>query len=124
MVRLDAIHCKVRHDGVVKTKAIYSIPGVSPEGQKEVIGIYFGENEGASFWRSVLPDLKLWCMEDILIACIDNLKGFAGAIEDLFPRTDVQLCLVYQMRELDEIYLVERPQALRQRPGTDFYSRQ
>ena len=95
---LDAIHFKVRHDGTVKTRAIYSILAVSTEGQKEVIGIYFGENEGSAFWRSVLTDLKLRGVEDICIACIDNLKGFAEAIEDVFPRTDVQLCLVHQMR--------------------------
>lgn len=95
---LDAIHFKVRHEGSVKTRAIYSILGVSTEGQKEVIGIYFGENEGAAFWRSVLTDLKLRGVEDICIACIDNLKGFGDAIEDIFPRTDVQLCLVHQMR--------------------------
>jgi len=95
---LDAIHFKVRHEGTVKTRAIYSILGVSTEGQKEVIGIYFGENEGAAFWRSVLTDLKHRGVEDICIACIDNLKGFGDAIEDIFPNTDVQLCLVHQMR--------------------------
>jgi len=95
---LDAIHFKVRHEGTVKSRAIYSVLGVSTEGQKEVIGIYFGENEGSSFWRSVLTDLKLRGVEDICIACIDNLKGFAEAIEDIYPRTDVQLCLVHQMR--------------------------
>jgi putative transposase len=95
---LDAIHFKVRHDGTVKTRAIYSILAVSAEGQKEVIGIYFGENEGSAFWRSVLTDLKLRGVKDICIACIDNLKGFAEAIEDIFPDTDVQLCLVHQMR--------------------------
>ena len=95
---LDAIHFKVRHEGTVKSRAIYSILGVSTEGQKEVIGIYFGENEGAAFWRSVLTDLKLRGVQDICIACIDNLKGFGDAIEDIFPTTDVQLCLVHQMR--------------------------
>lgn len=98
VVWLDAIHFKVRDNGVVKSKAIYSILAVSTEGQKEVIGIYFGENEGASFWRSVLTDLKLRGVEDICIACIDNLKGFGDAIEDIFPGTEVQLCLVHQMR--------------------------
>lgn len=98
VVWLDAIHFKVRQDGVVKTRAIYSILAVSMEGQKEVIGIYFGENEGAAFWRSVLSDLRHRGVEDICIACIDNLKGFAEAIEDLFPQTEVQLCLVHQMR--------------------------
>lgn len=95
---LDAIHFKVRHEGVVKDRAIYSVLGVSTEGQKEVIGIYFGENEGAAFWRGVLTDLKLRGVQDICIACIDNLTGFGDAIEDIFPKTDVQLCLVHQMR--------------------------
>lgn len=98
VIWLDAIHFKVRHEGVVKSRAIYSILGVSIEGQKEVIGIYFGENESSSFWRKVLNDLKIRGVQDICIACIDNLKGFADAIEDEFPKTDVQLCLVHQMR--------------------------
>jgi len=95
---LDAIHFKVRDNGIVKTKAIYSILGITVEGHKEVIGIYFGDHESSTFWRQVLYELKLRGIEDILIACIDNLKGLAEAIEDMFPRTDVQLCLVHQMR--------------------------
>jgi transposase-like protein len=98
VIWLDAIHFKVRYDGVVKTRAIYSILAVSMEGQKEVIGIYFGENESSSFWRQVLNDLSVRGVKDICIACIDNLKGFAEAIEDTFPETNVQLCLVHQMR--------------------------
>ena len=98
VIWLDAMHFKVRQDGVVKSKAIYSILAVTTEGQKEVIGIYFGESEAASFWRSVLNDLQLRGVADICIACIDNLTGFAAAIEDMFPKTDVQLCLVHQMR--------------------------
>ncbi|MCW3074472.1 MAG: transposase [Flaviaesturariibacter sp.] len=98
VVWLDAIHFKVRQDGTVKSRAVYSILGVSTEGQKEVVGIYFGENEGSAFWRSVLQDLKVRGIEDICIACIDNLRGFAEAIEDIFPKTDVQLCVVHQMR--------------------------
>lgn len=98
VIWLDAMHFKVRHEGIVKSRAIYSVLGVSMEGQKEVIGIYFGENESSSFWRQVLNDLKIRGVEDICIACIDNLKGFADAIEDVFPRTEVQLCLVHQMR--------------------------
>jgi putative transposase len=95
---LDAIHFKVRENGVVKSKAVYSILAVSTEGQKEVIGIYFGDSEAASFWRSVLNDLKMRGVKDICIACIDNLKGFGDAIEDVYPATEVQLCLVHQMR--------------------------
>ena len=95
---LDAMHFKVRDNGVVKTKAIYSILGVTREGEKEVIGIYFGEHESSTFWRQVLHELKMRGVQDIFIACIDNLRGFGDAIEDIFPQTDVQLCLVHQMR--------------------------
>ena len=98
MIWLDAMHFKVRDSGVVKAKAIYSILGVNQEGEKEVIGIYFGEHESSAFWRQVLHELKMRGVEDILVACIDNLRGFGDAIEDLFPLTDVQLCLVHQMR--------------------------
>lgn len=98
VIWLDAMHFKVREDGAVKTKAVYSILGVSTCGEKEVIGVYFGDHESSRFWRQVLHELKQRGIQDILIACIDNLNGFAEAIEDIFPQTDVQLCLVHQMR--------------------------
>lgn len=98
VIWLDAMHFKVRENGVVKAKAIYSILGVTIDGQKEVLSIYFGDHESSSFWRQVLNDLKLRGVIDICIACIDNLSGFAEAIEDIFPVTEVQLCLVHQMR--------------------------
>ena len=98
VIWLDAMHFKVRQDGAVKNRAIYSILAVTIEGQKEVIGIYFGDSEASAFWRSVLNDLKMRGVKDICIACIDNLKGFADAIEDVYPATEVQLCLVHQMR--------------------------
>jgi transposase-like protein len=98
VIWLDAMHFKVRDNGTVKSKAIYSILGITCEGEKEVIGIYFGENESASFWKQVLHELQLRGVKDIFVACIDNLRGFGDAIEDLFPMTDVQLCLVHQMR--------------------------
>lgn len=98
VIWLDAMHFKVRDNGVVKSKAIYSILGVNCDGEKEVIGIYFGDNESSTFWRQVLHELKLRGVEDIFIACIDNLRGFGDAIEDIFPQTDVQLCFVHQMR--------------------------
>lgn len=98
VIWLDAMHFKVRHEGMVKSKAVYSVLGVNMDGQKEVIGIYFGEQEGSTFWRQVLNDLRMRGIEDICIACIDNLKGFADVIEDVFPKTQVQLCLVHQMR--------------------------
>lgn len=98
VIWLDAIHFKVRQDGVVKSKAVYSILAVTADGQKEVIGLYFGDNESSSFWRGVLNDLKFRGIKDICIAVIDNLRGFGDAIEDIFPATEVQLCLVHQMR--------------------------
>jgi putative transposase len=98
VVWMDAMHYKVRENGKVITKAIYNVLGVTVDGQKEVLGIYFGDHESSSFWRQVLNELKMRGIEDIMVVCIDNLKGFADAIEDVFPRTDVQLCLVHQMR--------------------------
>lgn len=84
LIWLDAMHYKVRDEGQVKSKAIYSILGVTLEGQKEVLGIYFGNSESSSFCRQVLNDLQNRGLEDIFIACIDNLSGFADAIEDHF----------------------------------------
>lgn len=98
VVWMDAMHYKVRENGKVITKAIYNVLGVTLDGQKEVLGIYFGDHESSSFWRQVLNELKMRGIEDIMVVCIDNLRGFADAIEDVFPRTDVQLCLVHQMR--------------------------
>jgi putative transposase len=98
IIWLDAMFYKIREDGVVKSKAIYSILGVNCDGIKEVLGVYFGDNESASFWRQVLNDIQQRGVKDVLIACIDNLSGFADAIDDFFPNTEVQLCLVHQMR--------------------------
>lgn len=95
---LDAIHYKVRHEGRIVNRAIYSIIGVNLEGKKDVLGIYVSENEGAKFWLQVLTQLQQRGVEDILITCIDNLKGFAEAIETIFPKTEVQLCVVHQIR--------------------------
>jgi|SRR5690554_2571226 len=95
---LDAMHFKVREHGKVVSKAVYNILGVNRDGEKQVLGIYFGDNESSSFWRSVLHELKQRGVQDIFIACIDNLSGFGDAIEDIYPQTDVQLCLVHQMR--------------------------
>jgi transposase-like protein len=98
LIWLDAMHYKVREDGQVINKAIYSILGVTTDGHKEVLGIYLGNSESSSFWRQVLNDLKCRGVSDVFIACIDNLNGFAQAVEDFFPKTEVQLCLVHQMR--------------------------
>ena len=98
VIWMDAMHYKVREDGRVISKAIYSILGVSTEGCKEVLGIYIGNAESSSFWRQILDNLQQRGVKDVFIACIDNLNGFADAIEDFFPKTQVQLCIVHQMR--------------------------
>ena len=98
IVWLDAIHFKIREDGKVITKAVYTVLGVNLKGQKEILGLYIGQNESATFWLQVLTDLTQRGVEDILIASIDNLRGFADAIENIFPKTEVQLCIIHQIR--------------------------
>ncbi len=98
IVWLDAIHYKIRENGKVHGKAVYTILGVNLEGRKEVLGLYISENEGANFWLQVLTDLSNRGVTDILIACVDGLKGFPEAIESIFPETEVQLCIVHQIR--------------------------
>ena len=97
-VWLDAIHYKVRHEGRVVNRAVYCIIGLNQDGYKELLGMYIGENEGAKFWLQVLTDLQNRGVEDIFIASIDNLQGFAEAIETIFPQAEVQLCVVHQIR--------------------------
>lgn len=98
IVYLDAIHFKVREDGKVVSKAIYSLLGVDSDGHKDVLGLYVSDAEGANFWASVLASLKERGVEDIVIACVDGLKGFPEAIHSLFPKTEVQLCVIHQIR--------------------------
>ena len=95
---LDAMYYRIRKDGKVQTRCLYNVLAINMEGRKEVIGCYVGENESASFWLEVLTHLQNRGVEDVLIACIDNLKGFAEAIETIFPKTEVQLCVVHQIR--------------------------
>jgi transposase-like protein len=97
-VWLDAIYYKVRHEGLVVSRAVYCIISLNQEDYKELLGMYIGENEGAKFWLQVLTDLPNRGLEDIFIACIDNLQGFAEAIESTYPKTEVQLCIVHQIR--------------------------
>jgi putative transposase len=95
---MDAIHFKVRVDGRVVSRAVYCVIGANNEGYKSLLGMYFGESEGAKFWLHVLTDLQDRGVEDVFIASIDNLKGFAEAIEAVFPRAQVQLCIIHQIR--------------------------
>lgn len=97
-VWLDAIHFKVREEGRVVNKAVYCALGVNQDGRKDLLGMYIGQSEGAKFWLNVLTDLQNRGVEDILIACIDNLKGFPEAIEAIFPQTEIQLCIIHQVR--------------------------
>ena len=95
---MDAIHFKVREDGLVQPKALYTIIGLDIQGRKDLLGIYLSESEGAKFWLQVLTDLNNRGVKDILIASIDNLKGFSEAIKTTFPNTEVQLCVIHQIR--------------------------
>ena len=98
IVFLDAMHFKVRVEGRVITRAFYSVLAVNTEGKKDILGLYLSENEGAHFWLGVLNDLHARGLEDILIASIDGLKGFPEAIAQVFPKTEIQLCIVHQIR--------------------------
>ena len=97
-VFMDAIHYKVREEGRVITKAVYGIIAVNQEGYRDLLGLYVGQHESAKFWMQVLTDLQNRGLEDILIASVDNLTGFVEAIEAIFPKTDIQLCIVHQIR--------------------------
>ena len=97
-VWMDAIHYKVRDNGRYVSKAVYTILGLNMEGKKEVLGLYLSESEGANFWLSVLTDLNNRGVKDILIASVDGLTGFPDAINAIFPETEVQLCIVHQIR--------------------------
>lgn len=98
IVYLDAIHLKLRTDGRVQTQAVYMALGITIEGKKELLGLWVGENEGAKFWMNVLTELKNRGLQDILVACVDGLKGFPDAIAALYPKTEVQLCIVHMVR--------------------------
>ncbi len=97
-VWMDGIILKIREDGKVVNKCIYIVIGLKSDGLKEVLGFWIERNESAAFWMSVLTDLKSRGVEDILIACTDNLKGFTQAIKAVFPETTTQLCIVHQIR--------------------------
>jgi transposase-like protein len=106
-VYMDCMHYKVREGGSVVTRAIYNILAVNLQGKKDLIGMYVSENEGAKFWLSVITDLKNRGVEDILITCIDGLKGFPEAIHAVFPKTEIQTCVVHQIRNSLR-YIVEK----------------
>jgi putative transposase len=98
IIYLDAIHFKVRKENKIINKAAYTVLGITMSGIKEILGIWIGENESASFWLGVCNDLKNRGVQDILIACKDGLSGFSDAIQTVFPQTDIQLCVIHQIR--------------------------
>jgi putative transposase len=98
IVYLDCIVVKIRQDKHVINKAVYLALGVNMEGHKELLGLWLSENEGAKFWLNVLTELQNRGVKDILIACVDGLKGFPDAINAVFPETQIQLCIVHMVR--------------------------
>lgn len=98
VVFLDAIHYHVRSEGQIVKKAVYIAIGVDLDGKKDVLGMWVGENESAKFWATVLNSLKNRGVEDIFIACTDNLTGFSSAIEAVYPKTEIQNCIIHQLR--------------------------
>src|ERR1700751_1047920 len=114
IVYLDALMVKVRDEGHVQNKAIYVVLGVNLEGQKEVLGLWVAQTEGAKFWLQVLTELQNRGVKDIFIACVDDLKGFPRAIETVYPKTSVQLCIVHMVRaSLNYVSWKERRQVAR-----------
>ena len=98
IVYLDCIHVKVRDAGTVRAKAVYLALGINLSGEKELLGIWIAQTEGAKFWLQVVTELKNRGVQDIFIACVDGLKGFPEAIETVYPKTAVQLCIVHMVR--------------------------
>ena len=98
VVFMDAIHYHVRSEGQIVKKAVYIAIGIDPDGKKDVMGMWVGENESAKYWMTVLNSLKNRGVEEIFIACTDNLTGFASAIEAVFPKTEIQNCIIHQLR--------------------------
>jgi len=98
IVYLDCIHVKVRDTGTVRVKAVYLAIGINMNGEKEVLGLWIAQTEGAKFWLQVVTDIKNRGVQDIFIACVDGLKGFPEAIETIYPQAAVQLCIVHLVR--------------------------
>lgn len=98
IVWLDAMHYKVKEEGRTQTRCVYNVLGINKDGRKDVLGMYVSQSEGANFWLGVINDLRQRGVEDILIASIDNLKGFDEAIRTIYPQTEIQTCVVHQIR--------------------------
>jgi putative transposase len=119
LVFLDALRVKVRDEGTVRNKAVYVALGVRPDGTKEVLGLWIEQTEGAKFWLRVMNELKDRGVEDILIAVVDGLKGFPEAISAVFPKTQVQACIVHTIRTQSRDALGRTASAWLRRPQGD-----
>lgn len=95
VIFMDAIYYHVRHEGRIVKRAVYIAIGIDMNGRKDVLGMYVGQNESAKFWLSILNGLRNRGVEDILIACVDDLTGFPQVIEAVFPQTEVQQCIIH-----------------------------
>ncbi len=93
----ERIHYKVRENGRYQSKTVYTVMALNLAGKKETLGRYLSESKGANFWLSILRDLQNWGIEDILIACVRGLTGFPEAINNIYPQTEVQLCVIHQI---------------------------
>lgn len=98
VVYMDCIVVKVRQNGSVINKAVFLAPGINTEGQKELLGMWLAENKGAKFWLSILTELKNRGLQNILIACVEGLKGFPDAINSVYPQPHIQLCIIHMVR--------------------------
>lgn len=117
MVFLEAIRYHVRSERQIIKNAVYIAIGVSLDGQKDVLGMWVGKNESAKFWATVLNGLKKRCVEDIFIACTDNLMGFDAAIHATFPQAEIQNCIIHQLRNSSKyVSYIQEPEGTYGRP--------
>ena len=124
VVFLDALVLKIRENGTVQRRACYLALGVTLDGDREVLGLWFQDTEGAKFWMQVLSELKHRGVSDILICCVDGLKGFPEAIEAIFPATTVQTCMVHLDPLQPQVRAAARARASRPRSQADLHRRQ
>jgi putative transposase len=111
IVYLDALYVKMRHEGRVENRAVYVAIGIGLDGQKDVLGLWTSSNEGAKFWLGVLTELRNRGVREMLITCVDGLKGFPQAIESVYPQAQIQLCIVHLVRaSLNYVSWKERKQ--------------
>lgn len=116
---MDAIHYHVRSEGQIVKKAVYIAIGIDPDGRKNVLGMWAGENESARYRATVLNSLKSHGIEDIFIACTDNWTGFSTAIEAVFPKTEIQNCIIHQLRNSGKYVSYKDIKALMAAPEID-----